>query len=83
MQLYVAKKMEEGYDGEINKQMKSFIEGFQSAIHSKILKFFQPRELMEMVIGNENYDWTTFRHVHFYFLLVIATSISIFKTFPT
>ena len=64
-------KMEEGNDGEISRQMKSFEEGFGSVIHSKILKFFQPRELMEMVIGNENYDWNVFRKVTFLVLLMV------------
>lgn len=67
--------MEEGNDGEIASQITSFEEGFQSVIHSKILKFFQPQELMEMVIGNENYDWTIFRKV--ISLLVLTASIRV------
>ncbi|KHN86969.1 putative E3 ubiquitin-protein ligase HERC4 [Toxocara canis] len=59
--LYVTKRLEEGNDGEIAKQLKSFDEGFRTVIHSRILQFFQPQELMEMVIGNENYDWVVFR----------------------
>lgn len=57
--------MEEGYEGEINRQMQSFAEGFGAVMHSKILNFFQPQELMEMVVGNENYDWYLFRDVSF------------------
>ncbi|VDN86300.1 unnamed protein product [Brugia pahangi] len=41
--------------------MRSFAEGFGSVMHSKIMNFFQPQELMEMVVGNENYDWNLFR----------------------
>ncbi|MCP9265309.1 putative E3 ubiquitin-protein ligase HERC4 [Dirofilaria immitis] len=48
--------------GEIGRQMLWFTEGFGSAMHSKIMNFFQPQELMEMVVGNENYDWNLFRN---------------------
>ncbi|VDM31013.1 unnamed protein product [Toxocara canis] len=65
VKLYVTKRLEEGNDGEIAKQLKSFDEGFRTVIHSRILQFFQPQELMEMVIGNENYDWVVFRKVAF------------------
>uniref|UniRef100_A0A915C643 HECT domain-containing protein n=1 Tax=Parascaris univalens TaxID=6257 RepID=A0A915C643_PARUN len=61
VRLYVAKRLEEGNDGEIAKQLKSFDAGFRTVIHSRILQFFQPQELMEMIIGNENYDWSVFR----------------------
>ncbi|VDK18209.1 unnamed protein product, partial [Anisakis simplex] len=61
VQLYISKRLEEGNDGEIAKQLKSFDDGFRMVIHSRILQFFQPQELMEMVIGNENYDWSLFR----------------------
>lgn len=64
--LYVAKRLEEGNDGEIAKQLKSFDAGFRTVIHSRILQFFQPQELMEMIIGNENYDWSVFRKVAYF-----------------
>ncbi|MFH4974903.1 hypothetical protein AB6A40_001612 [Gnathostoma spinigerum] len=61
VQLYITKKMEEGPDGVIRRQLASFDRGFRDLIHSRILEFFQPQELMERVIGNENYDWKIFR----------------------
>nr|CRZ22090.1 Bm8133 [Brugia malayi] len=61
VQLYIKKRLEEGCYGEIGRQMRSFAEGFGSVMHSKIMNFFQPQELMEMVVGNENYDWNLFR----------------------
>uniref|UniRef100_A0A8R1XQ80 HECT domain-containing protein n=3 Tax=Onchocerca TaxID=6281 RepID=A0A8R1XQ80_ONCVO len=61
VQLYIRKRLEEGCDGEITQQLRWFTEGFGSAMHSKIMNFFQPQELMEMVVGNENYDWNLFR----------------------
>ncbi|VDO46303.1 unnamed protein product [Onchocerca flexuosa] len=62
VQLYIKKRLEEGCDGEIAHQLCWFTEGFGSAMHSKIMNFFQPQELMEMVVGNENYDWNLFRN---------------------
>lgn len=62
--------MEEGYEDEIGRQMRSFAEGFGSAMHSKIMNFFQPQELMEMVVGNENYDWNLFRKVRLFSFLI-------------
>ncbi|KAL3990163.1 HECT-domain (ubiquitin-transferase) family protein [Acanthocheilonema viteae] len=61
VQLYIKKRLEEGSEGEIRRQMRSFAEGFESVMQSKIMNFFQPQELMEMVVGNENYDWNLFR----------------------
>ncbi|VDN02914.1 unnamed protein product [Thelazia callipaeda] len=61
VQLYIKQRLEEGYDGEINRQLRSFMKGFETAMHSKILYYFQPQELMEMVVGNENYDWNLFQ----------------------
>ncbi|VDK86681.1 unnamed protein product [Litomosoides sigmodontis] len=61
VQLYIRKRLEEGCEGEIRRQLCSFTEGFESVMQSKIMNFFQPQELMEMVVGNENYDWNLFR----------------------
>ncbi|VDK49531.1 unnamed protein product, partial [Gongylonema pulchrum] len=59
--LYVKKRLEEGYGNEIAAQAFEFITGFAFVVNSRILRFFQPQELMEMVVGNENYDWDVFR----------------------
>jgi hypothetical protein len=42
-------------------QLKAFRRGFLNVCGGQILELFQPKELMEMVIGNENYDFTEFQ----------------------
>ncbi|CAD6186224.1 unnamed protein product [Caenorhabditis auriculariae] len=61
--LYVQHRLALGKENEIKTQYGHFKRGFLDAIHSRILSFFQPRELMEMVVGSENYDWTEFRKI--------------------
>jgi E3 ubiquitin-protein ligase HERC4 len=58
---YIQRKMELGPNGTIKDQMNAFIQGFKRVLNADVLKLFQPRELMEMIIGNENYDWYTFK----------------------
>ena len=41
----------------IVSQFGPFKEGFLKVCGSKVLKMFQPPELMAMVVGNQNYDW--------------------------
>ncbi|KAH7722051.1 hect domain and RLD 4 [Aphelenchoides avenae] len=60
---YIKKRIEEGLYGEIGRQLDAFKKGFKRVMNETLLGMFQPRELMEMVIGNENYDWSTFREV--------------------
>lgn len=50
-------------EGRIKKEIDMFINGFKMLIQGETLEIFQPRELQEMVIGNENYDWTEFKKV--------------------
>ncbi|KAI1709747.1 HECT-domain (ubiquitin-transferase) domain-containing protein [Ditylenchus destructor] len=63
VQLYIDMKMTKGLNGEIGIQMKSFGIGLKHVLNPSILRLFQPCELMEMVIGNENYDWEAFRRL--------------------
>lgn len=58
---YIERKMELGPNGIIVDQLAAFIRGFTKVLNSDVLNLFQPRELMEMVIGNENYDWAVFK----------------------
>ncbi|CAD5210158.1 unnamed protein product [Bursaphelenchus xylophilus] len=57
VQEYITMKMEKGVDNVLATQLDSFLKGFCRVLDSEILGLFQPRELMEMVTGNENYDW--------------------------
>ncbi|CAI5437491.1 unnamed protein product [Caenorhabditis angaria] len=59
--LYVKHRLSLGLNGEIAQQARLFCAGFRDSLNSRILSFFQPRELMELVVGNENYDWSQFR----------------------
>ncbi|CAJ0573274.1 unnamed protein product, partial [Mesorhabditis spiculigera] len=58
---YVQFRMEQGVNDEIEKQIGHFREGFTHVLHSRLLHLFHPRELMELVVGNENYDWEEFQ----------------------
>ncbi|GMS97942.1 hypothetical protein PENTCL1PPCAC_20117, partial [Pristionchus entomophagus] len=59
--LYVQKRMAEGPHGQIATQSERFCEGFYSIFPDRVIKLFQPREFMELVVGNENYDWDLFK----------------------
>ncbi|KAM7167524.1 putative E3 ubiquitin-protein ligase HERC6 isoform 2-T2 [Macrochelys suwanniensis] len=39
---------------------EEFKRGFYKVLDREILRFFQPQELMEVAIGNANYDWNKF-----------------------
>ncbi|KFD69997.1 hypothetical protein M514_06796, partial [Trichuris suis] len=51
-------------DYKLNKSISplfdAFSNGFFRVLTSHLVKFFQPEELMELVIGNEHYDWYEF-----------------------
>uniref|UniRef100_A0A914VPX8 HECT domain-containing protein n=1 Tax=Plectus sambesii TaxID=2011161 RepID=A0A914VPX8_9BILA len=63
VELYVSFRLDLGPDGIIKQQFDAFAGGFHRVMTSRILRIFQPKELMEMVIGNENYDWEEFKKV--------------------
>uniref|UniRef100_A0A1I7XFR9 HECT-type E3 ubiquitin transferase n=1 Tax=Heterorhabditis bacteriophora TaxID=37862 RepID=A0A1I7XFR9_HETBA len=64
VQLYVRNRLLIGLNGEIGRQANAFKDGFRMVANSRVVSFFQPRELMELVVGNENYDWTEFKKIH-------------------
>lgn len=64
--LYVRHRLELGHKNAIAEQAKQFRKGFCDVLHSRVLRYFQPRELMELVVGNENYDWNEFRELMVY-----------------
>jgi len=51
-------------DHKLNKQIQTpfeaFAKGIRPVLSRHIMQFFQPQELMEMVAGNELFDWTEF-----------------------
>ncbi|KAI6183009.1 hypothetical protein M3Y97_00441600 [Aphelenchoides bicaudatus] len=61
VELYIERKMELGANGLIKDQLNAFIRGFTRVLNPDVLNLFQPRELMEISIGNENYDWQVFK----------------------
>ncbi|WKX92650.1 hypothetical protein Q1695_010576 [Nippostrongylus brasiliensis] len=63
IQLYVKHRLCTGRGGEVKRQSEAFRDGFKQVLNSRIVAFFQPRELMELVMGNENYDWSELRKV--------------------
>ncbi|CAI4225859.1 unnamed protein product [Auanema sp. JU1783] len=62
VRLYVRYRLEIGANSKIEEQVAAFREGFGQLLNIRLLLLFQPNELMEAVIGNENYDWTEFRN---------------------
>lgn len=40
-----------------SSQFEAFKKGFLKVVNNQILQLFQPKELMSLVIGNENYNW--------------------------
>ncbi|KIH66861.1 regulator of condensation [Ancylostoma duodenale] len=64
VQRYVHHRLCVGRNGEVGRQATAFRDGFKMVLNSRIVAFFQPRELMELVIGNENYDWSELRKNH-------------------
>lgn len=45
----------------IEKQYQAFHKGFHRVCGGGVLKLFQPFELMALVTGIENYDWSEFK----------------------
>lgn len=44
-------RLKKGLNGEIERQLESFKQGFTKVLDTEILEFFQPQELMELVSG--------------------------------
>lgn len=48
------------FNKSVEKQFTAFYRGFHKVCGGKILELFRPKELMEMVVGNANYNWEEF-----------------------
>ncbi len=47
----------------VQNQYGAFSSGFLHVCGGRVLDLFHPQELMDMVIGDENYDWEEFEKV--------------------
>lgn len=45
------------FNKSVESQFKAFQEGFFKVCGGTVMKIFKPHELMELTIGNEDYDW--------------------------
>uniref|UniRef100_T1GW12 HECT-type E3 ubiquitin transferase n=1 Tax=Megaselia scalaris TaxID=36166 RepID=T1GW12_MEGSC len=36
---------------------EAFYHGFMKVVGGRVLQLFKPHELMDVIVGNENYDW--------------------------
>lgn len=58
---YIQKTVDYILDVGIREPFEAFRRGFNKVCGGKIVQLFQPSELMELVVGNENYDWAEFK----------------------
>ncbi|GAB6023588.1 putative E3 ubiquitin-protein ligase herc3 [Chamberlinius hualienensis] len=55
---YVAEYVDFLLNRSVEKQYRAFHNGFRTILSEHVLELFHAQELMAMVVGNENYDWT-------------------------
>lgn len=41
----------------ISSMFEAFYHGFMKVVGGRVLQLFKPHELMDVIVGNENYDW--------------------------
>lgn len=44
----------------VENQFNGFYDGFMKVCGGSIMELFRARELMDLVVGHENYDWNAF-----------------------
>ena len=54
---YVNAYIDYMFNTSVQESFKAFKDGFLKVCGGEILNLFKPTELMEMVIGNQNYNW--------------------------
>ena len=59
-QEYVDRYLDHIFNKSVQKQFDAFYRGFHKVCGGNILQLFRPMELMEMVVGNQNYNWEDF-----------------------
>ncbi|XP_065260897.1 probable E3 ubiquitin-protein ligase HERC6 [Emys orbicularis] len=57
---FVNKYVDYVFNKSVEVVYEEFKRGFYKVLDREILRFFQPQELMEVAIGNANYDWNKF-----------------------
>ncbi|XP_067413265.1 probable E3 ubiquitin-protein ligase HERC6 [Emydura macquarii macquarii] len=57
---FVNKYVDYIFNKSVEEVYEEFKRGFYKVLDREILRFFQPQELMEVAIGNTNYDWNAF-----------------------
>nr|CAB3252608.1 probable E3 ubiquitin-protein ligase HERC4 [Phallusia mammillata] len=59
-QEYVDTYVDFVFNKSVLHQYEAFNKGFHKVCGGKIMNLFRPMELMEMVVGNQNYNWEEF-----------------------
>lgn len=54
---YISAYLDYVFNSSIKSQFECFKKGFLRVCGGEVLNLFRPEELMEMVIGNQNYNW--------------------------
>lgn len=54
---YVSAYLDYVFNRSIRSQFECFKKGFLRVCGGEVLNLFRPEELMEMVVGNQNYNW--------------------------
>ncbi|XP_018666987.2 putative E3 ubiquitin-protein ligase HERC4 [Ciona intestinalis] len=57
---YVQSYINHLFNTSVQKKFEAFNKGFHKVCGGKILQLFRATELMEMVVGNQNYNWEEF-----------------------
>ena len=57
---YVDAYLDYVFNKSVKDQFEAFSKGFHKVCGGNILQLFRPMELMEMVVGNQNYNWEEF-----------------------
>lgn len=59
------------FNKSVDIPFTAFNNGFHHVCGSKVLELFHPSELMSMIIGNQNYDFTELEKVNLFKILEI------------
>lgn len=54
---YVEAYIQYVFNESVKEPFREFNDGFHKVCGGKVLQLFRPEELMEMVVGNQNYNW--------------------------
>ncbi|KAF7252818.1 E3 ISG15--protein ligase HERC5 [Varanus komodoensis] len=60
---FVAKYVDYVFNTSVEEIFKEFRRGFYKVVGESIAGFFEPQELMDVMIGNTSYDWNAYEKV--------------------